>query len=218
MKTLQGYLVRGAGELGIELNQSQIDKFSLFADELCKWNRKINLTAITSAEDIAVKHFLDSLVILKMLDVSGSLLDIGSGGGFPAIPLKIVSSAAWIVSVDAVEKKILFQRHIARLLRLEKFDAVHARVENLVDKYSQRFDVVVSRAFSDIPKFVQLSLPLLAPDGVVIAMKGREGRHEAKSSADKLASLGVEVTAIHEFHLPFVRDMRSLVIIRRRVS
>ena len=187
-----------------------------FADELSKWNKKINLTSITNVKDMAVKHFLDSLVILKYLDISGELLDIGSGGGFPAIPLNIVSPHTRIISVDAVEKKIIFQRHVARLLRLANFDAVHARVENMAGMHPERFDRIVSRAFSDIPKFVQLALPLLAQDGVIIAMKGREGKNEARDSADKLAASGVLVTDIHEFQLPFSNEKRSLVIIRRR--
>lgn len=215
MITLQEYLLRGADELDIVIDQFSLDKFSVFAAELCKWNRKINITSITRLEDIAVKHFLDSLIILKKIDIDGELLDIGSGGGFPAIPIKIVSKSTGIVSVDAVEKKILFQRHIARLLHLDKFDAVHARVEDLVAIYPDRFDRIVSRAFSDIPKFVQLAKPLLAPEGIIIAMKGREGSNEAKESEAKLASLGVTVVDIHEFRLPLTKESRSLVVMKR---
>jgi 16S rRNA (guanine527-N7)-methyltransferase len=215
MNTLQEYLEQGAEQLGIVLEQIHVDKFAIFAAELCKWNRKINLTAITRAEDIAVKHFLDSLVILKYVKVSEGLLDIGSGGGFPAIPLKIASPFTDIFAVDAVEKKILFQRHIARLLSFERFTALHARVEDLAAQYPARFKTIVSRAFSDIPKYVQLALPLLAPDGVIIAMKGREGKSEADRSADKLTGLGAEVADIYEIQLPFIRESRSLVIIRR---
>lgn len=215
MSRLQEYLERGAEELGIVLDQAHFEKFTLFAAELCKWNRKINLTAITKAEDIAVKHFLDSLAILKHVNISGDLLDVGSGGGFPAIPLKIVSPSTRIVSVDAVEKKILFQRHVARLLCLEKFTALHARVEGLVAEYPERFNWIVSRAFSGIPQYVQVALPLLADDGVIIAMKGKEGKSEAEMSADKLSVLGVTVADIHEFQLPFIKESRSLVIIRR---
>ncbi|MBP1727864.1 MAG: gidB [Deltaproteobacteria bacterium] len=215
MNILQEYLERGAEQLGIVLEQAHVEKFKLFATELCKWNRKINLTAITRTEDIAVKHFLDSLAILKHVNISGELLDIGSGGGFPAIPLKIVTPAAIIVSLDAVDKKILFQRHVARLLCLENFTALHARVEDLGEEYPERFNRVVSRAFSDIPKYVQLALPLLAPDGVIIAMKGREGKSEAEMSSGKLTVLGAVVADIHEFRLPFSGESRSLVIIRR---
>ena len=215
MNTLQEYLVQGAEQLGIVLEQVHVDKFMIFAAELCKWNRKINLTAITRTEDVAVKHFLDSLVILKHVDISGGLLDIGSGGGFPAIPLKIVSPSTDVYAVDAVEKKIIFQRHIARLLCFERFAALHARIEDLAAQYPERFNTVVSRAFADIPKYVQLALPLLAPEGIIVAMKGREGKSEAELSTDALTALGVVVADIHEFQLPFNKESRSLVIIRR---
>jgi len=218
MSTLKGYLERGAAELGLVLDQAQLEKFAIFAAELCKWNRKINLTAITRTEDVAVKHFLDSLAVIKHVELYGEMLDIGSGGGFPAIPLKIVTPLVAIVSVDSVEKKILFQRHAARMLGLEKFTAVHARVEDLAAVYPGRFNTIVSRAFSDLEKYVQLALPLLAPDGVIVAMKGREGKSEAGMSADKLAALGVAVTAVCEFRLPLNGESRSLVLIRRATS
>jgi 16S rRNA (guanine527-N7)-methyltransferase len=215
MSALHQYLERGAEELGIVLEPLHLEQFSIFAHELRKWNSKINLTTITRIEDIAIKHFLDSLAVLKIMDVSGELLDIGSGGGFPAIPLKIVSPGTAIVSVDAVEKKILFQRHVARLLKLEKFLALHARGESLTTEYPGRFDRIISRAFSDIPSFVRMALPLLAADGVIIAMKGREGKKEAEGSTDNLAAVGAVITDIHEFQLPFNGEARSLVVIRR---
>jgi len=218
MSTIEGYLERGAAELGLVLDKVQLGKFAVFAAELCKWNRKINLTAITRTEDIAVKHLLDSLAVIRHVELCGEVLDIGSGGGFPAIPLKIVTPLVAIVSVDSVEKKILFQRHAARLLGFEKFTAVHARVEDLAAVYPGRFSTIVSRAFSDLEKYVRLALPLLAPDGVIVAMKGREGKSEAETSAGKLAALGVAVTDVREFNLPLSGESRSLVLIRRAGS
>jgi len=215
MKTLQDYLKKGAGELGIIISPRQIESFTLYADELCKWNRKINLTSITLPEEIAVKHFLDSLSLLRYVDIAGELLDIGSGGGFPGIPLKIMSPATSIVSVDAVEKKIHFQRHIARTLALEGFTALHRRVENLLPEYKGYFKSIVSRAFADIPEFVKHALPLLAENGVIIAMKGRDGRREAEAATAELKKIGVAVSAVHEFELPLLKDLRTLIVISR---
>jgi 16S rRNA (guanine527-N7)-methyltransferase len=218
MNTLQEYLKSGAQEMGLVLDSAQIEAFTTFADELTRWNRKINLTAITRVEDIAVKHFLDSLSLLAKLDLSGELLDLGSGAGFPSIPLKVVSPSIKLVSVDSVEKKILFQRHVVRLLGLDNFKALHARAETLPLHFPEKFDRIVSRAFSDIPKFVRLALPLLSTAGYVIAMKGREGSSEAEASADELARLGAEVSTIHEFELPFSNEVRSLIIIKRKTG
>ena len=206
---------RGAAELGIALSPGELGKFHAYAGELQKWSRKINLTAITGDEEIAVKHFLDSLTLLKVVGHKGRLLDIGSGGGFPAIPLKIVCHDLRIVSVDAVEKKIIFQRHAARLLGLQGFEALHVRGEELARGYAGSFDWVVSRAFSDIPTFVRIALPLLAPGGRIVAMKGRGGSEEAATVASALAELGIRVVEIIEFRLPVSGDARALVVMEK---
>lgn len=209
------HLVNGAAELGIALSSAELGKFYHFAAELKKWARKINLTAITADEEIAVKHFLDSLTLLKVVTGHGRLLDIGSGAGFPSIPVKIARHELKVVSVDAVEKKIIFQRHAARLLGLHDFDAIHARGEELAGQYAGTFHWVVSRAFSDIPTFVRIALPLIRENGTIIAMKGRGGREEAKLVSSSLAELGVRVAEVIEFRLPVSGDARSLVVMER---
>jgi 16S rRNA (guanine527-N7)-methyltransferase len=208
-------LVRGAQELGVTLTAAELGRFYQFAAELKKWSKKINLTAITTDEEIAVKHFLDSLTLLKMVGQRGRLLDIGAGAGFPAIPLKIVRHDLQVTTVDAVEKKVIFQRHAARVLGLHAFEAIHVRGEELAARYAGSFDWVVSRAFADIPTFVRIALPLIREDGVIIAMKGRGGREEAKTVSASLVELGVRVTEIREFQLPISGDARSLIVMER---
>ena len=215
MKALQSYLERGAEELGIAISSRQLESFTMYANEMCKWNRKINLTSITLPEEIAVKHFLDSLTILKHVDIRGKLIDLGSGGGFPGIPIKILAPDMRIVSVDAVEKKINFQRHVIRTLDLNDFTALHSRVENLPPIYKNSFNCVVSRAFTDITEFVKYALPFLAEQGIIIAMKGKDGRKEADAAIEKLNSLGAIVSEVHEFQLPILKDLRTLVMIRK---
>lgn len=212
----KGLLVTGAGELGVKLSAAELGKLYAFAAELKKWSRKINLTAIRGDEEIVVKHFLDSLVLLRVVGVNGDLLDIGSGGGFPAIPLKIARRELQVLSVDAVEKKVIFQRHAARLLGLHGFEALHVRAEELAAQRGGRFDWVVSRAFADIPTFVRIALPLVREQGKIIAMKGRGGREEAEAAGAALRGMGAEVSEIIEFHLPVSGDARSLIIINRR--
>ena len=207
--------IRGAAELGLHLAAAELGKFYTFAAELKKWSRKINLTAITADEDIAVKHFLDSLTALKVVGPKGRLLDIGSGGGFPAIPLKIVCHGLHVTSVDAVEKKVIFQRQAARLLGLHGFEALHARGEELAAHHAGSFDWVVSRAFSDIPTFVRIALPLIKEGGKIVAMKGRGGREEAETVTSALAELKVRVTDVVEFRLPASGDARALIVIER---
>jgi 16S rRNA (guanine527-N7)-methyltransferase len=206
-------LRRCAEELGIELNDNALGRFATFADELKKWNRKINLTAIRDDRDIVIKHFADSLTLLGLVKKSGSLLDIGSGGGFPAIPLKIMLPRLSVVSIDAVEKKILFQRQAARLLHLQDFTALHVRGEELAKSHASSFDCVVSRAFSDLPHFVSLALPLLNKSGRIIAMKGREGRDEASAVTRQLTELGAQVIDCLHLRLPVSNDDRFLVVV-----
>lgn len=215
MKTLEDFLKKGAAELEIAISAQQLENFTVYAGELCKWNCKINLTTIITPEDIAIKHFLDSLTLARYLQVTGCWLDVGSGGGFPGIPLKIMFPETKFVSVDAVEKKINFQRHIVRTLALSDFTALHSRVENLMPAYSGKFSRIVSRAFADLPGFVKQALPLMAKQGLIVAMKGKDGRKEAAAATEELQRLGAVVTAIQEFELPILKDPRSLITISR---
>ena len=206
-------LKKGAAELGIELTSAQLNALNLFAEELKKWNRKINLTAITDDEGIAVKHLVDSLSLLKVVRGPGRLLDIGSGGGFPGIPVKVVQPELDIVSVDAVVKKISFQKQATRLLKLEGFEALHVRAETLAVDYPCHFDWVVSRAFSDIPSFVAMALPVLKAEGRIVAMKGKNAAEEVAEAEGELTKLGAKVELVHNFALPCSGDARSLVVI-----
>jgi len=204
-----------AEDFGIELTAKQLDLFDIFAEELKKWNRKINLTAIKNDREIVIKHFADSLSLLVSCTKTGTLLDIGSGGGFPAIPLKIILPHLSVFSVDAVEKKILFQRHAARVLQLEDFSAIHTRAEALVKSHAAQFDTIVSRAFSDLPFFVTLALPLLKNSGQIIAMKGREGREEIVAAETQFANLGVKVVECVPLVLPVSGAERFLVVMEK---
>lgn len=208
-------LTEGALSLGLKMDDLQQENFSTLMLELTKWNQKINLTAIRSLNDIAVKHLLDSLTLAAHIKLTGRLLDIGSGAGFPAIPISIVRPDLEVVSVDAVQKKIMFQKHMARSLALTNFAAVHARVESLFTGTGEKFDFIVSRAFSSIENFAELSLPLLAGGGKIVAMKGQAGRAEALDAEAVLAKLQVQVESVIEFNLPISGDGRSLIVLTK---
>lgn len=206
-------LSEGVAEFGLHLDDVQLDRFARFASELAKWNRKINLTSITGEKDVVVKHFIDSLSVAAFVSLNGSLLDVGSGAGFPGIPLKILKPELKVCSIDAVEKKIIFQRNVARQLGLDNFTAIHARGESFNATGGNLFEIIISRAFSDLPAFVSIALPLLKEDGVIVAMKGADGRNEAEAAKEKLCELGVKITDVREFELPFTGDCRSLLAI-----
>lgn len=208
-------LVAGVVELGLSLSGAQLAALNLFAEELKKWNKKINLTAINDDEGIAVKHLVDSLSLLKVVRGPGRLLDIGSGGGFPCIPVKIAQPDLDILSVDAVVKKISFQKQAVRLLKLTGFNAMHVRAETLAAEYADYFDWIVSRAFSDIPSFVAMALPLLKSDGRMVAMKGRNAAEEVAAAGAALADMGARVESVQEFLLPGTKDARALVVMAK---
>lgn len=206
-------LEQGLAEMGMSLSEECIQSFELFAEELKKWNRKVNLTSIHKDVDIAIKHILDALVFATCVKDGDRVLDIGSGAGVPAIPLKIVKPEVHVVSVDAVGKKILFQRHIARVLGLNDFEALHARVEALHATHAGNFDVITSRAFSRLEMFVALAAPLLKSGGRMIAMKGPSVNNEFEHSGDELRRLGFEISLIESYSLPMNKGERSLVTV-----
>ncbi|HEX9022622.1 MAG TPA: 16S rRNA (guanine(527)-N(7))-methyltransferase RsmG [Geobacteraceae bacterium] len=202
--------------MGLAVCEADIRALEIFAAELQKWNKRVNLTAITADNEIAIKHFIDSLVLAAHVRDDESVLDIGSGAGIPAIPLKIFRPAVKVVSVDAVAKKILFQRHVARLLKLEDFEAIHARVESLHSTHAGRFDVITSRAFSQLEQFVSVAHPLLATGGRLIAMKGPAAVNEITNAESILGNLGYKISCNHHYRLPIGMGERSLIVITAR--
>ena len=167
-------LVQGAKTFGIDLDEEAIESFELYLKELLKWNHKINLTAIRSEKGIVLKHYLDSLSIYPYLPERSFILDIGSGAGFPGIPLKIVQPTIELTLIDSVRKKVDFQRHVIRILDLKGVEAIHGRVQDkgILRDLGGRFDIILSRAFSDLQTLLALSQLFLKRAGKVIAMKG----------------------------------------------
>lgn len=218
-------IAQGAESLGIRVDAFQMDQFSVHAEQLLAWTRKCNLTAITDPEEIAVKHFVDSLAPAAWIDPAESLLDIGSGGGFPGIPLKILMPDLNLTLIDASRKKVSFLNHLIRVLKLDAARAVHVRAEDLApNKPAECFDTIVSRALGPLNEFVQMALPLLKPEGVMIAMKGRIDSNEIESVRQVHWMVGKQgrrepvsvVIQIHPYKLPFADAFRSIICIKRQ--
>jgi 16S rRNA (guanine527-N7)-methyltransferase len=210
---IRQYFEKALFETNMRLSEKCITSFELYVAELKKWNNKVNLTAICKDSDIVVKHLIDALFFISCVNTDDNVLDIGSGPGIPAIPLKIVKPDVRVVSVDAVNKKIMFQKHISRLLEFYAFEALHARVESLHSTHAGSFDVITSRAFSRLDLFVSLAAPLLKSGGRLIAMKGPEVLSEINGAGSILSSLGLEVSSITNYSLPMDKGNRSLVTI-----
>lgn len=195
---------------------SSIPHLERLVDELLHWNRSRNLTAITNRDEVLEKHLVDSLTLLPFACQASRLLDIGSGAGFPALPLKIVCSRLEIVSVDAVSKKIDFQRHVVRVLGLQGFSALHGRIEQLTTHPACQsgFDLITARALCGLAELVGLSEPFLAPGGRVVAMKGPEAHQELAGCQELLLQEGW-VVCLHQLRLPVSGAERCLVEVSR---
>jgi 16S rRNA (guanine527-N7)-methyltransferase len=199
---------------GIVLDSRSLERLEWLGSELLRWNRTHNLTAITDPLEVCEKHLVDSLTLLPFLDKAQRLLDLGSGAGFPALPLKLARPDLEVVSVDAVGKKIAFQRHVARTLGLSGFTAVHGRAEELpaTPLCNSGFDIVTARALGSLGLLATLAAPFLAPGGRLIAMKGAEGDTELAAAREELASLGFVCVNQQHLRLPVSGAERWLLV------
>lgn len=203
-------------EVGVVVSEECLGQLLWFRDELLCWNRKINLTAIVDPCEAREKHLVDSLSLLPYLKPHGSVLDMGSGGGFPGIPLKIAQKSMAVWSVDAVGKKIAFQKHVGRILKLKGFTPIHARIEELPKKPElPSFETIVARAFAPLEDIVSLAEPLLAPGGHVVAMKGAEGLEEASAASQIMKEAGFVCKRSVQLKLPQSKAQRVLLFIGR---
>jgi len=210
-------LLRGAEIFGIVLSEEVVQAFDLYLRELLKWNQKINLTAIRTEKGIVIKHFLDSLSVCSHIAGHTSLLDVGSGAGFPGIPLKIVQTSLQVTLIDSVRKRVDFQRHMVRLLGLRGIEAIHGRVqdEEVVEQMAERFDRTISRAFSDTASFLNMSHPLLKRGGMAIAMRGKtteEEVHRLSKEEERRYRLQKHVS----FVLPFSNFERTILLFEKQ--
>lgn len=200
-------------EIDIGIDSEQEERLLRFLDELLRWNQSINLTAITDRNEALVKHLVDALTLLPLLRGDEILLDMGSGGGLPGLPLKIVRPGLDLTSVDAVAKKISFQKHIIRSFGLTGVVARHGRLEELGREptLAGHFDLVVARAFASLADCLRLARPFLRPGGRLIAMKGPEGEKELLAAKQEIRSAGFVLQRIDRLHLPGDNGERTLI-------
>lgn len=169
-----------AQHFGIHMDPELLNLFAAYAAELIAWNKKINLTAITKPPDIAVKHVVDSLVPSRYIPKNASLLDMGSGAGFPGIPLAILMPSVSVTLVDASRKKVSFLKHVSRILNLPNVEAHQCRAQDISQNRNMRrvYDIIISRALFPLTEFVSVSLPLISESGGILAMKGKKEKEE----------------------------------------
>lgn len=212
-------LVAGARELGVELDNKALELFGQFTDEMLEWNKVMNLTAITAPEDIALKHYVDSLAILKYVNIENGakIADVGCGAGFPGVPLKIARDDIDLCSVDSLGKRVNFLTETEKKLGLKNCRCIHARAEEVGQKapFRESFDYSTARAVAKLRVLVEYCLPLVKVGGAFIAMKGGDAGEEIKEAENAVKTLGGKIESIFEYTLPLTDNRRTIIVIRK---
>lgn len=202
--------------LGVSLNARQVNAFKRYEEALVEWNSRFNLTSIRDTEGIRTKHFLDALSCLMVLrEKPGCLIDIGTGAGFPGIPLKIALRDMHLTLVESVGKKVDFCRYVVNLLNLEDVEVVQARAEQLGQdaRHREQYDWAVARAVANMPALMEYLLPLVKIGGAAISQKGEHGPAEAHSAEKAMRILGGRLRQLHPVALPGVAEERYLIVV-----
>lgn len=204
-------------KIDIELSKKQIEQFYTYMNLLLEWNEKINLTAITEPKEVILKHFVDSLTISAYIKKGSKLVDMGTGAGFPGIPLKILRDDIEITLVDSLNKRINFLNEVIKELELREISTVHARAEEFGQnkKYREKFDIATSRAVANLSTLSEYLVPLVKLEGKIICMKGSEVKEEVENAKNAIKILGGKMEKEESFNLPNSDMKRNLVIIKK---
>ncbi|MDD6211827.1 MAG: 16S rRNA (guanine(527)-N(7))-methyltransferase RsmG [Clostridiales bacterium] len=216
------YLLESFSKFGYELTDKQADQFLTYEKLLVEWNQKMNLTAITDFEEIVWKHFIDSTAVLQSEYVSretwnGSMIDVGTGAGFPGIPLKIIFPNLKVTLLDSLNKRIAFLDEVIRVCGLEKIDTIHGRAEDMAhnEKYRERYDLCVSRAVANLSTLSEYCIPFIRKGGKFISYKSADIKEELNNSKKAIKIFGGECKMVENFIINGTDLPRSLVIITK---
>ncbi len=217
MQDITNILIDYAKAMGLEVTPNEASSFQKYMELLIDWNTKINLTTITEPCEVAAKHFLDSIMILKYVDIpsDAKFIDVGTGAGFPGLPLKVMKPKLKVTLLDGLNKRLKFLKDVSENLYLP-VELVHARAEEAgrQKQFRQKFDFASARAVAQLNVLCEYCLPFIKINGTFIAMKGPNPQEEIKNAENAISLLGCELAKVKEFQLPN-GDSRSLIFIKR---
>ena len=204
-----------AKEINVKISEEKIEKFYKYMKSLIEWNEKINLTAITDEKEIIEKHFIDSLTILKYIEDGYNMIDVGTGAGFPGLPVAI-SCKAKVTLLDSLNKRINFLNNVIQKLELSNVKAIHGRAEDLAQivQHREKYDIVISRAVAPFNVLLEYMLPFNKVNSYTIAMKG-SNIEEVDISNNALKKLGGKIEKIEKINLPNTDIKRNIIIVRK---
>ena len=210
-------LEKKAKKMQIELSNQQLEQFYLYMNLLLEWNEKINLTAITDPKEIILKHFIDSITIAPYLKNAQSILDIGTGAGFPGIPLAILENSKDFVLMDSLNKRIIFLQEVIQNIALTGVQAIHGRAEELgkEKEHREHYDLVTSRAVAKLNILLEYMLPFVKVGGRCICMKSQEIEEELEEAKQAIELLGGKLERVDEIILPESDVKRKIIVIQK---
>jgi len=212
-------LVRGLSSIGLTPTGDQLDQFETFYELLVEWNKAMNLTNITEYDDVMVKHYLDSINVAKAFNLKEvvKVLDVGTGAGFPGIPLKIILPHLSVTLMDALNKRVQFMNEVIDRLDLEQIDAIHSRAEILAQDlvFRSRYDLVVSRAVSQLATLSEYCLPFVKIGGYFIAYKSVDTEDEINEAKNAISILGGQIEKVSDYEVPESDFSRRYVIFKK---
>lgn len=217
MEKFNSSLIEKAKLLNIQITQEQVQQFYKYMVLLIEWNKKMNLTAITEPEEVILKHFIDSLTVIPYLNKADTVLDIGTGAGFPGIPLKIIEQNKEFTLLDSLNKRIIFLQAVIKELNLKNIQAVHGRAEEFIKQKNlhESYDVITSRAVARLNVLLEYMLPFVKLGGKCICMKAYDLDEELNDAKRAIEVLGGRIEHIDEVTLPNSDIKRKIIIIKK---
>lgn len=216
---MEKLLYQSCKEMDIVLNSTQIQQFMLYQKLLLEWNKNINLTAITEEREIILKHFVDCVSVVPHIAMTEgtSVIDIGTGAGFPGIPIKIVCPCISLTLLDSLQKRVVFLNEVVTKLSLQNVNCIHERAECAAKEnhYRQQYDYCVSRAVANMNVLLEYCLPFVKIGGIFVALKGRDAQKEVEQSQKAIKLLGGELIEIKQIEIPHTDLEHKIVLIKK---